>query len=349
MRIATDTATMIIYDLDQLKHRINDELDWWSDVEEEVEEINIGHALFVGLAEDGLYDIDIKVGNPIVGRSSGVVQAHLHNTSGSFFIGPGESVTAEGEEPSEGRYAHFYDVIPGDYKVTVTGEEHNVYVWLTPVNEFSQNDFEVSPLIGSRSSSEYDDKIGKEGADMSNEEKMASDDKNKDKQNSSEEELQNEMASEDLSGDPGFVEDEELALVVESICEHLEILGYEVDPSEEDLLFFNEEYGYLLIEEYAGGMRFATTMEYDAQRDLKLMPYEEWRARLLDVLDHFNASASVARAYDNPENEEVVLDCWYPAFYTKSAFNRFIELWHDDITIQFEEAQDEVSESHVTH
>ena len=151
------------------------------------------------------------------------------------------------------------------------------------------------------------------------------------------------------AGDPGLVEDEGLAIVVESMCEHLEILGYELDDSEEDLLYFHEEYGYLLLEEYAGGIRFATTMEYDAERDLQLMPFEEWRGRLLDVLDHFNASASVARAYDNPESDEVVLDTWYPAFYTKASFNRFLELWHDDITIQFEEAQEEVSETHVTH
>ena len=339
MQIATDTATMIIYDLDQLNHRINDELDWWTDINEEVQEINSGNALFVGLAEDGLYDIEVRGGAPIVSENAKVVQAHLHNTSGSFFIGPGESVTAEGEEPGEGRYAHFYQVKPGDYEVTITGEEHNVFVWLTPTN-FIQNGFDASPLIGSRLGYREDENMAineKDENDLANEEAQT------------ETGMQDAETEEDLDADPGLVADDDLAEVVEFMCEHLEILGYELDDSEEDLLFFHEEYGYLLLEEYAGGIRFATTMEYDSQRDLKLMPYEEWRARLLDVLDHFNASASVARAYDNPENEEVVLDTWYPAFYTKASFNRFISLWHDDITVQFEEAQDEVSESRVTH
>ncbi len=345
MRIATDTATLIIYDLDQLKHRMNDQLDWWSDVSQEVAEINIGHALFVGLAEDGLYDINIKVGVPVLGNNISVIQANLHNTSGVFYVGPGESVTAEGEEPGESRYAHFYEVSPGDYEVTVTGQEHTVFIWLTPTQEFLPNGFEVSPLMES-ALTYLDNTRLKKDHNMNDEEKMANDNK---RLTGNDSEKQTIEVDDYAAGDPGLVEDEELALVVESICGHLEILGYEVDSSEDDLLFFHEDYGYLLIEEYAGGMRFATTMEYDAQRDLKLMPYEEWRGRLLDVLDHFNASASVARAYDNPENEEVVLDCWYPAFYSKAAFNRFIELWHDDITVQFEEAQEEVSETRVTH
>ncbi|VAW81620.1 hypothetical protein MNBD_GAMMA12-702 [hydrothermal vent metagenome] len=345
MQIATDTATLIIYDLDQLKHRMNDELDWWSNVDEEIEEINIGHALFVGLAEDGLYDINIKVGPPVVGNDISVIQANLHNTSGLFFVGPGESVTADGEEPGESRYSHFYEVLPGDYEVTVTSQEHTIFIWLTPAQEFLPNKFEVSPLMASVLTY-CDNDLFKKDYNMSDEDEMANDNKSITSNDNDKHEIE---ADDYDAGDPGLVEDEALALVVESICGHLEILGYEVDSSEDDLLFFHEEYGDLLVEEYAGGMRFATTMEYDSQRDLKLMPYEEWRGRLLDVLDHFNASASVARAYDNAENEEVVLDCWYPAFYSKPAFNRFIELWHDDITVQFEEAQEEVSETRVTH
>jgi len=37
--IQTDTATLVIYDLMSLKHRINDDVDWWSLPEDELEEI----------------------------------------------------------------------------------------------------------------------------------------------------------------------------------------------------------------------------------------------------------------------------------------------------------------------
>ena len=38
INIQTDTATLVIYDLMSLKHRINDDADWWSLPENKVEE-----------------------------------------------------------------------------------------------------------------------------------------------------------------------------------------------------------------------------------------------------------------------------------------------------------------------
>ena len=58
--IQTDTATLVIYDLMSLKHRINDDADWWSLPEDEVEEINKGNVLFLNLGDDGNYKVDIK-------------------------------------------------------------------------------------------------------------------------------------------------------------------------------------------------------------------------------------------------------------------------------------------------
>ena len=61
IHVQTDTATLVIYDLMSLKHRIDNDADWWSLPEVEIEEINKGNVLFLNLGEDGTYKIHIKI------------------------------------------------------------------------------------------------------------------------------------------------------------------------------------------------------------------------------------------------------------------------------------------------
>ncbi|MET5388522.1 DUF6386 family protein [Enterobacter hormaechei] len=49
-----------MYDLVSLKHRVNDDAEWWSLPENEVEEINKGNVLFLNLGDDGVYKVLIK-------------------------------------------------------------------------------------------------------------------------------------------------------------------------------------------------------------------------------------------------------------------------------------------------
>ncbi|WP_434058166.1 DUF6386 family protein [Enterobacter sichuanensis] len=58
--IPTDTTTLVIYDLMSLKHRIKEDVDWWSLPEDEVEEVNKGNVLFLNLGDDGAYKVNIK-------------------------------------------------------------------------------------------------------------------------------------------------------------------------------------------------------------------------------------------------------------------------------------------------
>lgn len=58
--IPTDSTTLVIYDLMSLKHRINEDVDWWSLPEDEVEEVNKGNVLFLNLGDDGVYKVNIK-------------------------------------------------------------------------------------------------------------------------------------------------------------------------------------------------------------------------------------------------------------------------------------------------
>ena len=60
INIQTDTTTLVIYDLMSLKHRINEDVDWWSLPEDEVEEVNKGNVLFLNLGDDGAYKVNIK-------------------------------------------------------------------------------------------------------------------------------------------------------------------------------------------------------------------------------------------------------------------------------------------------
>ncbi len=54
---ATDTATMCVYDIGALKHRLNDTADWWSLPSEELAEVNNGNAAFINLQSDGKYSV----------------------------------------------------------------------------------------------------------------------------------------------------------------------------------------------------------------------------------------------------------------------------------------------------
>ncbi|HBB6707893.1 TPA: hypothetical protein F6U86_005168, partial [Serratia marcescens] len=55
----TDTATLSIFDLVSLNHRVSDDADWWSIPEDELEEVNKGNVLFLNLGEDGQYTVRV--------------------------------------------------------------------------------------------------------------------------------------------------------------------------------------------------------------------------------------------------------------------------------------------------
>jgi hypothetical protein len=92
---ATDTATMCIFDVECLKHRLADDADWWSVPEGELGEVNAGNVAFLGLGCDGGYSVSV-VDSPPAART---ISVRLKCPSGRFFVGVGEEVTADGLEP----------------------------------------------------------------------------------------------------------------------------------------------------------------------------------------------------------------------------------------------------------
>ena len=49
----TDTSTMCVFDIASLKHRLEDDADWWSIPDAELKEVNQGNVAFLNLGIDG--------------------------------------------------------------------------------------------------------------------------------------------------------------------------------------------------------------------------------------------------------------------------------------------------------
>ena len=126
--IQTDTATLVIYDLMSLKHRINDDADWWSLSEDEVEEINKGNLLFLNLGDDGAYKVHIK--NDVDEYTGSLF---LSVPSGKVFIGAGEDITGGDLEPddSDAISGEFISLDPGSYEVKYKKQGSDVLVSFT--------------------------------------------------------------------------------------------------------------------------------------------------------------------------------------------------------------------------
>ena len=92
--IFTDTATVAIFDLAAIRHRISDTPDWWSIVEDELQETNAGNVAFLGVGQDGSYKIAI-----VDDIAAGFGVLHLGFPSGQVFVGAGEDTTGGDLEP----------------------------------------------------------------------------------------------------------------------------------------------------------------------------------------------------------------------------------------------------------
>ena len=127
MQIATDTATICIYDTKCLEHRKDDDGDWWSLPWEELEEVNRGNALFLNVGSDGFYEVNVE--------SKNFDTTHEYNLkipSGRLFIGPGEDITAGGFEPGVDWEGTFFELKAGNYICRIRREENVIRLFFSP-------------------------------------------------------------------------------------------------------------------------------------------------------------------------------------------------------------------------
>lgn len=112
--IFTDTATLVVFDLASLRHRLSDTPDWWSLPEDELDEINQGNAVFLNLGQDGGYVVEIV--DNLLDYSGSV---YIRVLSGRIFVGAGEDVTGGDLEPDDTAAVsgRLIEMAPGSYAV----------------------------------------------------------------------------------------------------------------------------------------------------------------------------------------------------------------------------------------
>lgn len=112
VRIVTGTATLCVFDPALLRHKLDDESDWWSIPSAERAAVNAGQVAFFNVGGDGAYDLVVhdELAEPHA-------SVHLAIVSGRVFVGAGEDVTGGGLEPDTAYGGLFVDVPAGNYRV----------------------------------------------------------------------------------------------------------------------------------------------------------------------------------------------------------------------------------------
>ncbi|MGQ8872668.1 DUF6386 family protein [Paenibacillus sp. TSA_86.1] len=135
-RMDTDTATMCCYDLASLEHRLQDTPDWWSIPEDELEEVNAGHCLFLNLGEDGTYDVQWIVREAAYdeteARAEKSMTYYLQVPSGKVYLGAADNVSGGELEPDELSQGIFLQLNSGNYACTVFKKENQISVTIQP-------------------------------------------------------------------------------------------------------------------------------------------------------------------------------------------------------------------------
>ena len=137
----TDTATLSIFDLVFLKHRVSDDADWWSIPEDELEEVNKGNVLFLNLGEDGQYTVRV-----VDNISENYKSLFLNVPSGKVFVGAGEDTSGGDLEPDGSDYMSgvFLIMDIGNYEVRFRRDSLDIVISFI---KSSENKNEESALI----------------------------------------------------------------------------------------------------------------------------------------------------------------------------------------------------------
>ncbi|EGT3594621.1 TPA: DUF6386 family protein [Serratia marcescens] len=137
----TDTATLSIFDLVSLNHRVSDDADWWSIPEDELEEVNKGNVLFLNLGEDGQYTVRV-----VDNISENYKSLFFNVPSGKVFVGAGEDTSGGDLEPDGSDYMSgvFLILDIGNYEVRFRRDSLDIVISFI---KNSENKNEESALI----------------------------------------------------------------------------------------------------------------------------------------------------------------------------------------------------------
>ncbi|MBM6385061.1 MAG: hypothetical protein JSY10_13905 [Paenibacillus sp.] len=147
-QFVTGTATMCLFDLASLKHRIEEPPDWWSIPEDELAEVNAGHCLFFNLGADGLYEVawgvNISDTASAVQETEGAQVFYLQVPSGNIFLGAAEDVSGGELEPDESCDGIILSLQPGNVACIVSREGKQISL---TIQQSAQGHNELDRLI----------------------------------------------------------------------------------------------------------------------------------------------------------------------------------------------------------
>lgn len=147
-QITTGTATLAVFDPSSIAHRATDDADWWSVPRDELEEVNKGNVLFVGLGSDGTYEIEVHRGIGELGGEQAQVVAQLRVRSGCIYIGAAENVPSAGFGPETVHGGCLVAVRSGTCEVRVSRlSPVRIAVEYQHSGNASANEFEMSPSL----------------------------------------------------------------------------------------------------------------------------------------------------------------------------------------------------------
>ncbi|MGD0033487.1 DUF6386 family protein [Paenibacillus illinoisensis] len=135
-QFVTGTATMCLFDLASLKHRVEEPNDWWSIPEDELAEVNAGHCLFFNLGADGLYEVSWRVNisdtASAVQETEGAQVFYLQVPTGNVFLGAAEDVSGGELEPDESCDGIILSLQPGNVACIVSKEAKQISLTIQP-------------------------------------------------------------------------------------------------------------------------------------------------------------------------------------------------------------------------
>ncbi|PKB20192.1 DUF6386 family protein [Janthinobacterium sp. 64] len=125
--IVTGTATVCVFDPALVRHKLDDDCDWWSIPGAELAAVNAGQVAFFNVGGDGAYEFALhaELAEP-------QVVVHLAVVSGRIFIGAGEDVTGGGLEPDTACGGLFVDVPAGNYRVQARRDGPHISLAFVP-------------------------------------------------------------------------------------------------------------------------------------------------------------------------------------------------------------------------
>jgi hypothetical protein len=119
----TDIATFCVFDVLSLENRLDDVDDWWCTPRDEVEPINSGNVIFVGLGADGTYGLNI-----VEELKDPQISLNLKVPSGRIFLGAAEETTGGELRPEGYRGGGFLEIETGSYCLSFLLSVGNLFV-----------------------------------------------------------------------------------------------------------------------------------------------------------------------------------------------------------------------------